>query len=329
MSVDFHSICSLEEGQAATVCILDTQFPLNLQGKLILGSAVSCDHSLTDLRWLQHVFQAPLVIMLTDDMKLLHSKSLTVQDVRRFDIDNAKDILAFGFDPKKTFIFSNLDFVKGAFYENIVRVARHISVKNIKDTLGFGDDDSVGMFYCCSTQSAGAFATSFPGILGTSQNQLQSMSCLIACSYDIDGYFSEVRKHAATLDHQTPAFLYSSLLPALQGAHAKMSASIHKSAIFLTDSPTVIRDKLSIAFPKNTGGTMDVETVYQYLRFFMEDDRELDRVQRAFDTKESIKDDLRDILTRVVQEQVTRFQNDRAQITDEYLKDLMTPRLLN
>ncbi|KAI4189151.1 MAG: hypothetical protein L6R41_001650 [Letrouitia leprolyta] len=107
-------------------------------------------------RWLQVVLQAPLVIMLTDDMKLLHSKTLTVYDVRRFSMDNAKDILAFGFDPKKTFLFSNLDFVGGALYENNIGVARYISMKSIRATLGFGDDDNVGMFYCCSTQSAGA-----------------------------------------------------------------------------------------------------------------------------------------------------------------------------
>lgn len=266
--------------------------------------------------------------MLTDDMKLLHSKDLTVQDVRRFDVDNAKDILAFGFDPKKTFLFSNLDFVGGAFYENIINVARRISMGDIKDALGFGENDNVGMFYCCSTQSAGAFATSFPGILGTDRDQLQSMSCLIPCSYDIDGYFSEVRKHAAKLEYQTPAFVYSSLLPALQGAHAKMSASVSSSAIFLTDTPTMIRSKLKVALHTNAGEGIEVETAHQYLRFFLEADDELHRLQRGVTAREITTEHLTDTLTVAVQRQVARFQKDRSQITDEYLKAFMTPRLL-
>lgn len=267
--------------------------------------------------------------MLTDDMKLLHSKHLTVQDVRRFDVDNAKDILAFGFDPKKTFVFSNLDFVGGAFYENIIGVARHISMKSIRDALGFGDDDNVGMFYCCSTQSAGAFATSFPGILGTSNTELQSMSCLIACSYDIDGYFSEVRKHAGKLQYQTPSFVYSSLLPALQGAHAKMSASISVSAIFLTDTPQMIRDKLEIAFPSSDDKGVGADTLQQYLRFFLQDDDELHRLQRSLSSKEVTAEHLREVLTEVVQQRVESFQSSRAKITDEYLKTFMTRRLLD
>lgn len=261
-------------------------------------------------------------------MKLLHSRDLTVQDVRRFDVDNAKDILAFGFDSKKTFIFSNLDFVGGAFYENIIGVARHISVKSMKNALGFGDDRNVGMSYCCSTQSAGTFATSFPGILGMDKEQLQDMSCLIACSYDIDGYFSEVRKHARKLGYQTPAFLYSSLLPALQDAHEKMSASIPTSAIFLDDDPSMIKDKLIRAFPTIPGAVTDTETLFQYLHFFMENDQRLESLERGFWDGEVPTETLVASLTDVIQEYVAKFQENRVQITDEYLKALMTPSLL-
>lgn len=63
--------------------------------------------------------------------------------MRRFTIENAKDILAFGFNPKSTFIFSNLDYVGSAFYENIILVAREIQVKNIRTALGFDDEYNV------------------------------------------------------------------------------------------------------------------------------------------------------------------------------------------
>ncbi|OCK74767.1 tryptophanyl-tRNA synthetase [Lepidopterella palustris CBS 459.81] len=274
-------------------------------------------------KWLQEAFGAKLVIMLTDDMKLLHSTSLKFQDVRRFLIDNAKDILAFGFPMESTFMFSNLDFVGGAFYENIVAVARHIQVSSIKTALGFNDDNNVGMFYCCSTQSAGAFATSYPGILATDIAELRNMSCLIACSYDIDGYFSEVRKHAHKLGYASPAFLYSSLLPSLQSSQAKMSASVSNSAIYLTDSPSAIQEKLE------TSVARDLAVAFQYLKFFMEDDDELESLTRRYRAGELSDEDVIKVVVEVVQAYVAEFQSHRGRVTDEFLQGFMEHRLLS
>lgn len=61
-------------------------------------------------RWLQDVFDVPLVIQLTDDEKYLW-KDLTIEECHRFAVENAKDIIACGFDVNKTFIFSDLDYM--------------------------------------------------------------------------------------------------------------------------------------------------------------------------------------------------------------------------
>lgn len=63
-------------------------------------------------KWLQDVFGACLVIQLTDDEKFLFKQDLKIEDANKFAIDNAKDIMAFGFDPERTFIFSNLDYMR-------------------------------------------------------------------------------------------------------------------------------------------------------------------------------------------------------------------------
>ncbi|KAH0365099.1 tryptophanyl-tRNA synthetase, partial [Aureobasidium melanogenum] len=282
-------------------------------------------------QWLQDVFNAPLIMMLTDDMKLLHSASLDVPTVQRYTVENAKDILAFAFNPLKTFMFSNLDFVGGAFYQNIIRVARTIKVSDIKQALGFEDEHNVGMFYCCSTQSAGTFATSFPDILGpgtTEQDRaaLQKMGCLIACSWDIDGYFSEVRKHAEALGYQRAAFLYSSLLPSLQGPEAKMSASVPVSAVFLADDREVVRQKIELAFSDDA--SLNVETLFEYLNFFLDDDRELARLKTGFENGTVQSIELRESLIVAVQQIVSSFQENRARVTDDYLDGFMTRRLI-
>ena len=45
-------------------------------------------------KWLQEVFDVPLVIELTDDEKFLFKHQLTIDDVKGFAAENAKDIIA-------------------------------------------------------------------------------------------------------------------------------------------------------------------------------------------------------------------------------------------
>ena len=52
------------------------------------------------------------------------ARDLDVDEARRLARENAKDIIACGFDVSRTFIFSDFDYVGGAMYRNIVRIQR-------------------------------------------------------------------------------------------------------------------------------------------------------------------------------------------------------------
>ena len=54
----------------------------------------------------------PLVIQLTDDEKFLW-KNMTISECKRLARENAKDIIACGFDVERTFIFTNLSYLGG------------------------------------------------------------------------------------------------------------------------------------------------------------------------------------------------------------------------
>lgn len=41
-------------------------------------------------------------------------------------LQNVKDILAFGFNPDKTFIFSDCGYI-GHMYQNVIRVQKHVN----------------------------------------------------------------------------------------------------------------------------------------------------------------------------------------------------------
>ena len=74
------------------------------------------------------MFDVPLVIQMTDDEKFLW-KELTIDEAYRLAYENAKDIIACGFDVKKTFIFSNLDYMR------CVTLVLYISSRRLNDSL--------------------------------------------------------------------------------------------------------------------------------------------------------------------------------------------------
>ena len=51
------------------------------------------------------------MIQLTDDEKFLW-KEFDTEEANRLACKNAKDIIACGFDKKKTFIFSNMEYMR-------------------------------------------------------------------------------------------------------------------------------------------------------------------------------------------------------------------------
>ncbi|MCL4157942.1 UNVERIFIED_CONTAM: hypothetical protein GTU68_033088, partial [Idotea baltica] len=114
-------------------------------------------------KWLQDVFDVPLVIQMTDDEKFLW-KNLTVEEARRLARENAKDIIAVGFDVNKTFIFNDFDYVGPDFYQNIVRIQRSVTFSQARGIFGFSDSDCIGKIAFPAVQAAPCFASSFPHI---------------------------------------------------------------------------------------------------------------------------------------------------------------------
>ena len=81
------------------------------------------------------------MIQLTDDEKFLW-KDLTVETVYRLAYENAKDIIACGFDPKKTFIFSDLDYIQ-PMYRNILRIQKLVTFNQVGRSKGSGDTPKI------------------------------------------------------------------------------------------------------------------------------------------------------------------------------------------
>ncbi|KAH3901101.1 tryptophan--tRNA ligase WRS1 SCDLUD_002578 [Saccharomycodes ludwigii] len=285
-------------------------------------------------KWLQDVFDVPLVIEMTDDEKFLFKHKLTIEDVKQYARENAKDIISVGFKPENTFLFSDLNYVGGGFYETIVRVSRQITGSTAKAVFGFTDSDCIGKFHFASIQIASAFPSSFPDVLGLPNKT----PCLIPCAIDQDPYFRVCRDVADKLKYSKPALIHSRFFPALQGSTTKMSASDDTTAIFMTDTPKQIQKKInkyafsggqvSVEDHRRLGGNPDIDVAYQYLNFFKDDDEFLKDCYNKYKSGELLSGEMKKYCIEVLQEFVAAFQERRKLVDDKVLDSFMKPHKL-
>ena len=130
-------------------------------------------------RYLQEAFGAALVVQLTDDEKFFWKQHLDLNDTHALAYENAKDIIALGFDPHNTFIFTNLDYI-GTLYPNVCRIQKCVTVSQAKGIFGFNDSDNCGRIAFPAIQAAPAFSSSFPHLFGKDSN----VPCLVPCAID-------------------------------------------------------------------------------------------------------------------------------------------------
>eukprot|EP01022_Parablepharisma_sp_SALTPOND_P033063 TRINITY_DN88123_c1_g1_i1.p1 TRINITY_DN88123_c1_g1~~TRINITY_DN88123_c1_g1_i1.p1 ORF type:complete len:507 (+),score=56.27 TRINITY_DN88123_c1_g1_i1:1657-3177(+) len=278
-------------------------------------------------KYLQDVFDVPVVVQLTDDEKFYHKAGLSIEQCQHYAIENIKDIIAVGFNPVKTFIFRDTDYISN-LYPNALKVAKHVTLSQIKGIFGFNDSDNVGKFAFPPIQAAPSFSTTFPHIFGK-----QNVPCLIPQAIDQDPYFRMTRDAATKVGLLKPACIHSSFFPALQGLKGKMSGSIGSSSIFCTDTPKQIKTKINkYAFSggqgtveehRAKGANLDVDVSYHYLKFFLEDDEELAEIGRKYQKGELLTGEVKAKLVAILQEFVSNHQKNKAKIDESVLKSFM------
>ncbi|XP_015774521.1 PREDICTED: tryptophan--tRNA ligase, cytoplasmic-like isoform X1 [Acropora digitifera] len=286
-------------------------------------------------KYLQDAFNVPLVIQLTDDEKFF-LKDLECEEAHRLAYENAKDIIACGFDKKKTFIFSDIDYIGSSsdFYKNIIKIQRCVTFNQVKAIFGFDESACIGKIAFPAIQAAPSFSHSFPHTFG----RRKDVPCLIPCAIDQDPYFRMTRDVAPRLGCPKPSLIFSTFFPALQGAKTKMSSSDPTSSIFLTDSPAQIKKKVNkYAFSggrdtvedhRKYGGDVTVDIAYQYLTFFLEDDAKLSQIKEDYSNGKMLSGEIKKELISVLQPLVAEHQERRKFVTDEVVKQFMTPRKL-
>lgn len=271
------------------------------------------------------------MIQLTDDEKFLF-KDLELEDCHKLGKENAKDIIACGFKEDSTFIFSDLDYI-GHMYPNICKIRKKVTFNQARGVFGFDNHTNIGCIGFPAVQAAPSFSSSFPTALSGAKNML----CLIPQAIDQDPYFRLTRDVAPRLGYEKPALIHSKFFPSLQGPKTKMSASSKSSTIYVTDTPKQIKKKVGGAFSggqesveeqREKGADIEVDVAYQYLRFFLEDDEELEAIGKKYAAGEMLTGEVKGRLVQVLQEIVGEHQKARASVTDEVVERYMANRPL-
>lgn len=267
---------------------------------------------------LQKLFDCPVVIQITDDEKYIKNETSLEENIR-YGEENIKDILAIGFDPAKTFIFSNSQYI-GQLYPNILKIQKRVSTHLLFKTFGSDHNDSIGKVVFPTIQMAPCCPSSFPHFL----DPQYQWRCLVPCALDQDPYFRLFRDVAGSIGEKKPALIYSQFLPSLLGKDEKMSSSNLKSAIFLNDTPKIVKKKInSYAFSggketveehRQYGGNCLVDVAFAYLEFFLEDDMQLEEIREKYQKGELLTGELKKITIEVVNQIIEEFVQRRSSL---------------
>lgn len=247
-------------------------------------------------KYLQDIFDCNLYIQIPDDEKFLFKKDLTLDKIEEMTKSDLDDIAAIGFNPDKTFIFKNTEFMS-QMYPLYLKTAKKITFSQARNTFGFTNDSNVGMINYPALQIIPTF--------------FEKSNCVIPCAIDQDPYFRLQRDFAEKLGYKKTSTFLSKFLTALTGPEGKMSASEPDKAILLSDEPSVVKKKINkYAFSggkatleehREKGGDTSVDVAYNWLYYlFEEEDDKINEIKKAYESGDMLSGEIKAILIEKV-----------------------------
>lgn len=268
-------------------------------------------------KWLQDKFDVELWFQFPDEEKFLFKREITLEDTERYTYDNMLDVIALGFDPKKTHFIIDTKHAN-LMYKEALRVAKHITFSTTKAAFGFTNEQNIGAIFYTSMQAVPAF---LPSVL-----KKRNIPCLIPHAIDQDPHFRVSRDVIPKLGYYKPASIQCKFLPGLKGMEkeGKLSTSgAEDSTIYTTDDPKTVKHKINkYAFSggratveehRKLGGNPSIDTSYQWLTFFEEDDKKLKDIHDRYKSGEMLSGELKAILIDKLNKLLSDHQKKREQ----------------
>ena len=260
-------------------------------------------------KWLQDVMNANVYIMITDDEKFLDEEGMTLDEVRKWSYENILDIIAVGFDPDKTFIFQDTEYIRN-MYPLAIKIAKKINFNLVRSVFGFTGSTNIGLLFYPALQ-----------IVPT---MFEKRRCLIPAAIDQDPYWRIQRDLAESFGYYKAAAIHSRFLPPLTGLEGKMSSSKPETAIFLHDDPKTVRTKImryafsggqpTVELHRKLGGNPDIDVSFQWLYMFFEpDDKVIKSIEEDYRSGKLLTGELKEILINKLNEFLEKHRAKREE----------------
>ncbi|MFW5704754.1 MAG: tryptophan--tRNA ligase [Nanoarchaeota archaeon] len=265
-------------------------------------------------KFLQDILDCNLYIQIPDDEKFLFKKDLDFKKIDEMAESDLLDVAAIGFNPDKTFVFKNKEYI-AKMYPLYLETAKRLTFSQARNTFGFTNDSNIGQIAMPAMQIVPTF--------------FEKGYCLIPCGIDQDPYFRLQRDFAEKMGYKKNATILSRFLTALTGPEGKMSASEPDKAILLTDEPSKVKKKVNkYAFSggratleehKAKGGNTDVDVAYQWLyNLFETDDKRIEELKKGYESGEILSGEMKKLLI----EQINLFLGEHNESKKKAKKQL-------
>jgi tryptophanyl-tRNA synthetase len=276
-------------------------------------------------KWLQDKFDVELWFQFPDEEKFLFKDELTLDDTKKFTVDNMLDVIALGFEPKKTHFLVDTVHAK-LMYREACKVAKKITFSTAKAVFGFTNETNIGAIFYTAMQAVPAF---LPSLLAG-----KNIPCLIPHAIDQDAHFRVARDVLPKLGYYKPAAIHCIFLPGLGGVmeQGKMSSTEERSAIYTTDTPEVVEEKImkyafsggqpTVEEHRKKGGNPDIDVSYQWLTFFEEDDKKLARIREDYKSGKLLTGELKATLIEKLNAFLKEHQKKREKARNQVEKFL-------
>jgi len=222
---DFDKFFSaLEKGEK---CAILSGF--NASGSIHIGHKPVFDTNL----FFQKKYGLKVFIPISDDESYVTGKVKTQEEALKNSIVLAKQLIAYGFNPKKTYFI--IDQIYTNIYNLAFKLSKKVNLSEIKSTYGYKNQENIGLHFYPAVQSAHIL---FP------QEKFGIKNVLVPIGPDEDAHIRISRDIARRAGYKLPSILHSFFLPGVDGK--KMSKS-KNNAIFLDDDMATIKKKVNKA----------------------------------------------------------------------------------
>lgn len=312
---------SRDFGQIADAIENKKQFAVltgaNPSGSLHLGNKMFLDQAL--------FFQecgADVFIPISNDETYVFKKSESLEQATKNAIESViPDIIALGFDRKKTHIFISTEYRK--VYELSVKISTKATFSTVKAIFGFGNETNIGQLFYAVVQS---------GHILMPQYIKGKMPTVVPIGIDQDPYMRLSRDIAERAGFTKPSSTYHRFIPGLQGG--KMSGSKPETCIYLNDSPDAAKKKIMRAFSggassleehRKHGGNPDIDVPFQYLySMFEDDDKKIQDIRQKYSSGSMTSGEMKNYLADKVGKFLKQHQKAKEKAKKNIDKYMLT-----